>query len=877
MACSAAATGLCWIAPATASTAIPCSTLTAKGSLVAASGASTPANLAVGSDGQILVACSTAATGLCWVASSAVSQDIPCSIISAKGVLVTGTAANAPSALTVGTNGQVLLVDSACPAGIKWGNVSASLTPATPSAAGVMFGCTTSSNTVLGLNALNTGAGSDNTVVGRISLCSNTSGTGNTAFGVAALVSNTTGSGNIAVGTNALQFNVSGGSNIAIGNSSLICATISNLSVAIGGASLQCTSGGCNTAIGSFAGCLITSGTNNVALGYNAQVASATGSCQLAIGFANGSNWLTGDSTKAIQPGAGIKDCAGNTGTAGQVLASNGANAICWQTLTASIPCACITGKGVLLTGTAAGAVSSLTVGTDGQVLVACGTAANGLCWMTSPDVQCSLYNAKGVILAASGANTPTALPVGTNGQVLTANSACANGVTWTTPGTGTVTCICTGAGLSGGPITSTGTICLASTGITPGSYCYGAITVNAQGQVTAATQGCAPVLCSTVTTLGDLIVGTGNATVSRLGAGFNGTILMACATCPGGMFWTTASTALGQATPTTAGAIKGCTESVYRNTAVGCCALQNSIATDNTALGYFAGCCSQLGTNNIYLGSYSGIGNCTGCNNINIGVCTNTCALTSCHNITLGNCSLTCLVSGNCNIAIGSCAMCTQQLGCRNIAIGQCVQVPNITSSCQLAIGFDNNQYWLTGCSNKDIRVFANIIDSVGNAGAAPSATCCQVLTTTGTGVIWTTICKTPTQVCGAVCGFATNTNIALNSVQIDDLYFSLWGGNRSFVWATSNNCNNYVIVQSDYQAGGGSVGYYARCYNFGGGSWTYIGNDWHFSNMGDVQNATILITCNAVQACTLCAYKFTGIIGWGYCKNPVCITRIF
>jgi hypothetical protein len=33
---------------------------------------------------------------------------------------------------------------------------------------------------------------------------------------------------------------------------------------------------------------------------------------------------LTGDSGKNIQPGAGIRDCSGNLGTAGQVLCSNG-------------------------------------------------------------------------------------------------------------------------------------------------------------------------------------------------------------------------------------------------------------------------------------------------------------------------------------------------------------------------------------------------------------------------------------------------------------------------------------------------------------------------------------------------------------------------
>lgn len=49
---------------------IPDSLLTTKGDLIAATGASTPARLAVGTNGQVLQADSTAATGLKWSSSS---------------------------------------------------------------------------------------------------------------------------------------------------------------------------------------------------------------------------------------------------------------------------------------------------------------------------------------------------------------------------------------------------------------------------------------------------------------------------------------------------------------------------------------------------------------------------------------------------------------------------------------------------------------------------------------------------------------------------------------------------------------------------------------------------------------------------------------
>lgn len=77
------------------------------------------ADLKGGTTGQVLSKASNTDMDFIWVAQDD-SNAIQNAIVDAKGDLISATAADTPARLAVGTNGQVLTVDSTTATGLKW-------------------------------------------------------------------------------------------------------------------------------------------------------------------------------------------------------------------------------------------------------------------------------------------------------------------------------------------------------------------------------------------------------------------------------------------------------------------------------------------------------------------------------------------------------------------------------------------------------------------------------------------------------------------------------------------------------------------------------------------------------------------------------------
>jgi len=186
---------------------------------------------------------------------------------------------------------------------------------------------------------------------------------------------------------------------------------------------------------------------------------SSLGATQGDILYQNGTNWVV------LAPG-----------TSGQVLTTGGVAANpAWMNVSGSgtVTSVTFTGDGTVLSSTPSSAVT-----TSGTVTASLASAANNTILSNISGASASpSYNSITSIIDKLGATQGdilyrnatgwVALTPGTSGQFLTTGGASAN-PSWTTAsGSGSVTNIATGSGLTGGPITTTGTISVATNGIT--------------------------------------------------------------------------------------------------------------------------------------------------------------------------------------------------------------------------------------------------------------------------------------------------------------------------------------------------------------------------------------------------------------------------
>ena len=596
------------------------------------------------------IASSTAVKSAYDLANAAV----PKACYTALGALAAGTGSGTVGTLSVGTNGQSLVVDTTCPAGLKWGQSLAGYTcAATPfnTALGVLAGdsiTTGVNNTSLGYNAGTAITGGlNNTFVGFDAGDGITSADNNVAVGSRAL-SNTGGNNNTAVGYCTGGCLTSGGQNTFIGGIAGYRATTLDCAVAVGyGAMGGVATGTGQVAVGANALGAMTSGAGNTALGFNAGCAITTGSNNTILGLNAGDTVTTGTQNTFIGACSGglvATTSEGNTGLGFSAL-GQGVTAGAYNTAIGNLAGAAVT-SGALNTLVGYTAGSAITTGGSNTLVgryTGTATLANNVVLSDGAGTIRFQSNSTGAVSLGAGG------VYGTAGQVLTSGGSGA-APTWTTPQIGDITAVTAGTGLTGG---------------------------GTSGDVTLSLDSSAVIAPSLLTTTGDIIYASAASTPARLGIGTTGQLL----TVSGGV-------------PVWAGAaLEGYTQLISPfNTALGANA-GNSLTsgTNNVSIGHDAGTQISTGTNNVFIGFQAGDTLTTGANNIAIGAQAMCAATAAVNNLAIGFAALGYGGAGSGNTALGLSAGANVTTGTNNTFISQNAGDAITTGSCNIAIGYNS------------------------------------------------------------------------------------------------------------------------------------------------------------------------------------------